>query len=176
MNFSPFAGHFAGAIPAIHQFAASGALAASSGSTSAGTGNGHLDHHQRYSHPHHHAAAAAGSAQSPPLHHHAGHFNQAQLLEKLRAPGGSSLADVGQMNNKYGGHTTTANGNNGNQQIHHYGQYSGQEATAENNGNKHLRVGNSSHSLGLNSMANGAYHLNNGDQNQDLGQVSVIYL
>lgn len=176
MNFSPFAGHFAGAIPAIHQFAASGALGSAS-SAAATNGSSHLDP-SRYTHPHHHAGAAAGSGQ-PSLHHHSSsaggqsvnipHFNQAQqLLGKLRGPS-ASTADAGQMNNKYGANGGGGGGGISQQMQQHYGQYTQEE----NNGHKHLRVGNSSHSLGLNSMANGtAYHPNNGDQNQEHGHVS----
>lgn len=163
MNFSPFAGHF----PGIHQFAASGALVTSSGSTN-GSAASHLD--PRYTH--HHAGTQPSSSSS--LHHHqasggggqSAHFNQSQLLGKLRG----SAEEM----NKYGHSSTNGAGN---QQGHHYGapQYSSQEVAE--NGNKHLRVGNSSHSLGLNSMANGtAYHQSNTDQNQDLGHVSGGFL
>lgn len=160
MNFSPFAGHF----PAIHQFAASGALASSVSATTNGASSStsHLD--SRYSHPHHHSGGGGTSSAQP---HHSGHFNQSQLLGKLR---GTSAAE--EMN-KYG-HSTSNGGGVGNQQlIHHYGaqQYTSSQEVSEN-GNKHLRVGNSSHSLGLNAMTNGtAYHHGNADQGQDLGHV-----
>lgn len=53
MNFSPFAGHFAGAIPAIHQFA-TGALVSNSSSAA----------DNRYAAPpsHQHPGAAAGAS------------------------------------------------------------------------------------------------------------------
>lgn len=164
MNFSPFAGHhFAGAIPAIHQFAASGALASSS---SAAASNGSSD--QRYPHPHHHAGASSGQ---PSSSHGGGgqalvnipQFNQSQLLGKLRG--------ASEEMNKYG-HGSTNGGGNPQGSLHHYGAAQ-QYSEGPENGSKHLRVGNSSHALGLNAaMANGAaYHQGNADQGQELGHV-----
>lgn len=170
MNFSPFAGHFAGAIPAIHQFvtgssgvanAAAAAAAASASSSSAAAA--HLEH-QRYSQhsgggqPHHHSGGGGHSVNIP-------QFNQSQLLGKLR----------GEDMNKYG-HNPVNGG--GQQALHHYGsQYgTGQDGPENSASAKHLRVGGSSHSLGLNSMGNGGggYHQGGVDQGQDLGHVSRL--
>lgn len=172
MNFSPFAGHFAGAIPAIHQFAATGALVSTSTNAASAhladnryahpSHQGHPSHHGSTSSVHQPTSSSSSSVNIP-------HFNQAQLLGKLRAPLLSTAEDM----NKYGVHQQQQQQQPQQQhpqQLHYQSQYS--QEVAEN-GNKHLRVGNSSHSLGINSMANG-YHQGSttaADQNQDLGQV-----
>lgn len=165
MNFPPFGGHFpSAAIPAIHQFATSGAALVSS-SSSTSSPNNNVDHHQRYHH-----AAASHQVNIP-------HFSQSSvhsspILGKFRD-------DANSMNNKYNnGHSAQYSpyGQEPHHNAHQPQQQQSQPGNDKHRNGSNVGVGGNST---MSSIPPNSYHqpgqgLSAPNQSPDLVQVLLL--